>query len=180
MSIMKRNYRIRRQCEGDIERNFTCGDSDLDDFFKNDSLHYSVQKLATSYVVEGEDALLAYFSIANDSISIEDFYKSSSFNRFRKRFANAKRLKGYPAVKLCRLAVIEFAKGQGIGTEIVNFLKGTFYKKQRSACRFLLVDAYRESVDFYLKNGFTPIDDMPDLQKHTIPMYFDLADMDIH
>ena len=150
MSIMKRNYRIRRQCEGDIERNFTCGDSDLDDFFKNDSLHYSVQKLATSYVVEGEDALLAYFSIANDSISIEDFYKSSSFNRFRKRFANAKRL------------------------------KGTFYKKQRSACRFLLVDAYRESVDFYLKNGFTPIDDMPDLQKHTIPMYFDLADMDIH
>ena len=54
------------------------------------------------------------------------------------------------------------------------------YKKQRSACRFLLVDAYRESVDFYLKNGFTPIDDMPDLQKHTIPMYFDLADMDIH
>ena len=129
---MKRNYRIRRQCEGDLDRNFTCGDSDLDDFFKNDSLHYSIQKLATSYVVECDDELLAYFSIANDSISVEDFYKSATFNRFRKRFPNAKRLKCYPAIKLCRLAVIDFAKGHGIGTEIVYFLKGTFYKKQKS------------------------------------------------
>ena len=180
MSIMKRNYRIRRQCEEDVDRPFTCGDSDLDDFFKNDSLHYYTQKLATSYVVEAEDAVLAYFSIANDRSSIEDFYKSAALNRFRKRFVNTKRIKGYPAVKLCRLAVTDFAKGQGIGTEIVNFLKGTFYKKQRSACRFLLVDSYKDSVKFYLKNSFAPINDIPDLQKHTIPMYFDLAELDIH
>ena len=70
MCIMKRNYRIRRQCEGDIGRNFTCGDSDLDDFFKNDSLHYSVQKLATSYVVEGEDIVFPLKIFINHHLSI--------------------------------------------------------------------------------------------------------------
>lgn len=177
---MEKSYLIRRQCYEDAVRPFTCGDSDLDDFFRNDTLHYSQQKLATSYVVEDNTEVLAYFAIANDRISVEDFQQSSSFNRFRKRFVNSKRLRGYPAVKLCRLAVNDRFKRNGFGTEIIDLLKGTFYKIQRSACRFLIVDAYQKSLKFYLKNGFRPLNDAVDLNRYTVPMYFDLADMDQH
>lgn len=55
--------------------------------------------LAVSYVFEnsedaGHDNIAAYFSLANDRISITDFPDKTSFNRFRKkRFVNEKRLK---------------------------------------------------------------------------------------
>ena len=176
---MEKKYLIRRQRYNDVSRPFTCGDEDLDDFFKNDSFYYSNQKLASSYVMEEGNDLLAYFSIANDRISIEDFDRSSTFNKFRRRFVNSKRIRGYPAVKICRLAVNDYLRMNGIGTEIINFLKATFHRKQRSACRFLIVDAYRSSVDFYRKNGFIPINDIINSRKCTVPMYFDLADLDI-
>lgn len=67
---MENEYIIRRQRYDDVGRSFTCGDVDLDDFFKNDSLHYTSQKLASTYVVEDTDGLLAYFSLANDRISV--------------------------------------------------------------------------------------------------------------
>jgi hypothetical protein len=50
--------------------------------------------------------VIAYFSLANDKITITDFPDKNAFNRFRrKRFVNQKRLKSYPAVKICRFAV---------------------------------------------------------------------------
>lgn len=171
--------RIRRQKDEDARKPFSCGDNDLDEFFRKDSLNYMGEKLSTSYVLEDENGLLAYFSIANDKVSVDNFNDSTSYNRFRRRFDNSKRLKGYPAVKLCRLGVSDLMKGSGIGTDIVGFLKAAFYKNQRSACRFLIVDAYSKSQDFYLKNGFTPFNDVENIDRHTIPMYFDLADLDI-
>ena len=173
------NWRIRRQREEDTHKTFSCGDSDLDEFFRKDAMNYMGEKLSTSYILEDTDGLVAYFSIANDRVSIDDFTDHTAYNRFRKRFINAKRLKGYPAVKLCRLGVSNLSKGAGIGTDIINFLKATFYKNQRSACRFLIVDAYRQSADFYLKNGFVPFSNVDDYQRQTIAMYFDLRDLDI-
>jgi predicted GNAT family N-acyltransferase len=169
---------IRRQLEEDNLKPFTCGDMDLDEFFKQDAIHYMEQKIATSYVIEDDTGLLAYFSIANDRISIDDFNQKTGYNRFRRRFANVKRLRGYPAIKLCRLAVNNAMKGRGIGTSILNFLKATYHKHQRSACRFLVVDAYGAAADFYIKNGFIPVNEDQDSARQTIPMYFDLADLD--
>lgn len=171
--------RIRLQVPQDVERPFSCGDLDLDDFLRNDSLSYSRQRLAVNYVMECSFGLLAYFSLANDRISIEDFHSKTGFNRFRKRFVNSKRICGYPAVKLCRLAVNGFAKGNDIGTDIVRFLKASLYRNSKSACRFLTVDAYKGAVGFYLKNGFHFIQEEMSQDSQTVPMYFDLADLDV-
>ena len=171
--------RIRRQREDDTLKSFSCGDPDLDDFFRNDAMNYMGEKLSTSYVLEDDNGLLAYFSIANDRISVDNFMNSTSYNRFRRRFVNTKRLKGYPAVKLCRLGVSNLMKGNRLGSKIIQFLKATFYKQQRSACRFLIVDAYRQSLDFYIKNGFIPFNKTDYSLRQTIPMYFDLSDLDI-
>jgi len=45
-----------------------------------------------------------------------------------------------------------------------------------SACRFLTVDAYRNAVPFYEKNGFKKMLSDIEIQEdaHTIPMYLDL------
>ena len=171
--------RIRPQREEDTRKPFCCGDADLDEFFRKDALGYMKERLSTSYILEDGDGVLAYFSIANDRISIDSFNNNTAYNRFRRRFVNTKRLKGYPAVKLCRLGVNNLAKGAGLGTGIIQFLKATFYKHQRSACRFLIVDAYRQSIDFYLRNGFIPCKDVDNIQGQTVSMYFDLADLDI-
>ena len=139
-------------------------------------------RLKPSYSIEkfscGDADFLAYCSLANDKVAITDFKDKAEFNRFRKKrgFPNEKRLKSYPAVKLCRLGVASDAKGQQIGTTFLNIVKSMFVIENRTGCRFLTVDAYLNAVPFYEKNGFrfmTQDDDDP----HTRLMYFDLLDI---
>ena len=69
-------------------------DDDLDEFIRNDAFDYLNERLAISYVVGIRNEIVAYFSIANDRLSYDDFENSTSFNRFRKRhFVNSKRIK---------------------------------------------------------------------------------------
>lgn len=85
--------------------------------------------LAVSYVLENKmgQQTVAYFSLANDRISLSDFENKTEFNRFRKhRFVNEKRLKSYPAAKICRLGVDLSVKGQSIGSFLLNFIKSYF------------------------------------------------------
>ena len=81
------NYSFIRLEPSNVVKNFSCGNADLDDSCPG--------------------KVLAYCSLANDKVSITDFRDKTEFNRFRKKrgFPNEKRLKSYPAVKLCRLGV---------------------------------------------------------------------------
>ena len=119
----------------------------------------------------------AFFSLANDRVSLSDFENKTEFNRFRKnRFPNEKRLKSYPAAKLCRLGVDESMKGQSLGTLLLRFIKSYFVVDNKTGCRFLTVDAYADAVPFYLKNGFVPLNE-DDKDDDTRLLYFDLNDV---
>jgi GNAT superfamily N-acetyltransferase len=160
---------------------FSCGDADLDDFILHRASAFQKYLLSVSYAcvdVSSSGKVLAYCSLANDKVAITDFKDRAEFNRFRKKrgFPNEKRLKSYPAVKLCRLGVEESAKGQQIGTTVLDYIKSMFVIENKTGCRFLTVDAYLNAVPFYEKNGFrfmTQNDDDP----HTRLMYFDLLDI---
>lgn len=172
-------YSIRKLQNGEDIHLFDCGDEDLNDFILNEARLYCKELLAVSYVLEREDVHLvhAYFSMANDRISLADFESKTEFNRFRKvKFVNEKRLKSYPAVKLCRLAVDKTLKGQSIGTYLLNFIKSFFVVNNKTGCRFLTVDAYKATVPFYEKNGFVPLND-DDIDAPTRLLYFDLKDI---
>ncbi|WP_173340944.1 GNAT family N-acetyltransferase [uncultured Fibrobacter sp.] len=163
-----------------IVKKFSCGDDDLDDFILRRASAFQKHLLSVSYayVDDVSGRILAYCSLANDKVAITDFKDKAEFNRFRKKrgFPNEKRLKSYPAVKLCRLGVDMTAKGQRIGTTILNYIKSMFVIENKTGCRFLTVDAYLNAVPFYEKNGFrfmTQDDDDP----HTRLMYFDLLDI---
>ncbi|MCC8039369.1 MAG: GNAT family N-acetyltransferase [Bacteroidales bacterium] len=155
---------------------FDCGDEDLNDFLLTEAQAYQHALLAVTYIVKEEDdsRLLGYYSLANDRVSLSDFENKTEFNRFRKhRFVNEKRLKSYPAVKLCRLAISSDCKGQHIGGRLIDYLKYSFFNNNKTGCRFITVDAYSEAFGFYIKNGFDFLNN-DDVEKSTRVMYYDL------
>lgn len=171
-------YRIKKLKNNDKIESFDCGDADLNDFILNQSLFFSSEKLAVSYALESVENkdVLAFFSLSNDKISIDDFDNKNQYNRFSRRFNNRKRLKSYPAVKIGRLGVSNTMKGKRIGSAILNYIKSYFVQDNKSGCRFLTVDAYSNAIPFYVKNGFVPLNDA-DINEMTRLLYFDLNDV---
>lgn len=166
-------WRIRHLEERDKIESFRCGDPDLDDFLLNDSKLYEENLLAVTYVLEISNRIMAYFSLANDSISIKDFNSNTEFNRFRKnKFINAKRMKSYPAVKICRFAVQESIKKIGIGSLLMDLIKVHYLENKKAGCRFITVDAYNSAIPFYERNGFLPL--LKSENKTTSLMFYDL------
>ena len=156
---------------------FDCGDSDLNDFILNRASSFQKHLLAVSYAcVDSSDGkVYAYCSLANDKVATSDFKDKREFNRFRKKrgFPNEKRLKSYPAVKLCRLGIDKKAKGQQIGSGMLDYIKSMFVLENKTGCRFLTVDAYLDAIPFYEKNGFHFMN-AEDNDPHTRLMYYDL------
>ena len=114
-----------------------------------------------------------------DKISITEFENNTEFNRFKRRFKNSKRLKSYPAVKICRLAVDENARKLHLGTKLLNFIKGYFAKDNKTGCRFITVDAYIKAIPFYLKNSFLELTQNDKDATHTRLLYYDLKMMSL-
>ena len=176
------SYIIRKLGTEEKVKSFDCGDADLNDFILNESNLYRKALLSVSYVFEAEndvnhEHIAAYFSLANDRVSITDFPNKTEFNRFRKhRFVNEKRLKSYPAAKICRLAVSQELKGQHIGEFLADSIKKFFLADNKTGCRFLTVDAYAAAIPFYLKQKFVPLT-VEDEGAETRLLYFDLNDI---
>ena len=172
-------YQIRRLSKDDHILSFDCGDDDLNDFILNESAHYCESRLAVTYAIDvkGSNNFVGFFSLANDRVSITDFENKTEFNRFRKRrFVNEKRLKSYPAVKICRLGIDLSAKGQSLGTFILDFIKSYFIIDNKTGCRFITVDAYNSAISFYIKNNFLPLSSESDTD-HTKLLFFDLEEI---
>lgn len=171
-------FQVRKLEQGEQIKSFDCGDADLNDFILRESSLYRTALLAVTYVLESKETgeTIAYFSLANDRVSLTDFASKAEFNRFRKhRFPNEKRIRSYPAAKLCRLAVSLNARELHIGTHLINFIKAYFLEDNKTGCRFVTVDAYLAAVPFYKKNGFVQLNDNDD-NEHTRLLYFDLSD----
>lgn len=174
------HYQIRRLSKGESVSSFNCGDEDLNDFILNESIQYCQARLAVTYVIEikNTNCVIGFFSLANDKVSISDFESKTEFNRFRKnRFINEKRLKSYPAAKICRLGIDVSVQGMSLGTFILDFIKSYFVIDNKTGCRFITVDAYIDAIPFYLKNKFLPLSEESDTE-HTKLLYFDLEEIE--
>lgn len=180
-SIDFANIEIRKLRETDAVENFDCGDKDLNDFILTEASDYRKALLAVSYIVvehKNPQNVLGFFSVANDKVSLGDFSDKTEFNRFRKKqgFPQPKRLKSYPAVKLCRLGIDLKYRKNHIGSFILDFLRGLFTHDNKSGCRFMTVDAYINAVPFYEKRGFKLLEPSGDTNPHTRLMFCDLND----
>ena len=130
-------------------KSFDCGDDDLNDFILNTAPLYKSAMLAETFVVE--------------------------FNRFRKKnFPNEKRLKAYPAVKICRFAVDVSARNLHLGSSLIQYIKWKVLTEIEIGCRYLTVDAYLDAIPFYIKNDFNILTQSDEQDQHTRLLFFDM------
>ena len=158
---------------------FDCDDSDLNEFYEKDSLNYLKQLFAVTYIFEEKNKAIAFYSVSNDKIAISDS-KNISKNRWKmkiqKNLPHPKRRYSFPAVKIGRLGVCKQKQGLGLGTEILDFIKASFTYKNKTGCRFIVVDAYNKEnvIEFYQKNGFDILPSKIEENDITVLMYYDL------
>lgn len=141
---------------------FSCGESDLDDFFHSEAILYAKERLGKTYcVIKSEEfsTIVGFFTVANDSIKTTYMEESNPKNRIQRNIPNEKRLRSYPAVLIGRLGVDKKYQGKEfqIGRQIIEYLKAWFYDDDnKTGCRFLVVDAYNSEnvLSFYERNDF--------------------------
>jgi hypothetical protein len=158
---------------------FDCGDEDLNDFLLTKSKDFNNELLACTYLLENEDRTIAFFSIFNDSVKVQEleFASRGALKRLLSEWLpHPKRyLKYFPAIKIGRLAVCNQTQLGGIGRAIVNYIIDlAISHNETCACKFISVDAYRASLGFYEKMQFSYFTES-DFEKDTRQMYLDLT-----
>lgn len=172
---MTDNIRVVRLTQDYQFKSFDCSNQDLNDFLLSDSKPYLKKLLSVTYILENDKDIVAYFSVSNDKISIPDSDKAT-WRKIKALFPHSKHRSDYPAVKIGRLAVNTKYANNGIGSDILNFVKQFFISNNRTGCSFITVDALREAIPFYLKNDFKYLDKASaSSNSDTCLMYYDLT-----
>ena len=170
---------------------FSCGNSDLDEFFMKDSTLNSEKLLGKTYCYllnEDPTVIVCAFTLSNDSVRVDQLPNSRK-KKINESIPYEKRLRRYPAVLIGRLGVnVEFI-GKGIGSELLLFIKRWFVQPDnKTGCRYLAVDSYNLplTLNYYEKNGFRFLFSTEeqeaenaclDLPLKTRYMYFDLIEV---
>ncbi len=171
---------------------FTCGNDDLDKFFLEDAFLQSDQLLCKNYcfIKEGtESDIVCMFTLSNDSIKN---VPNARKKKVEKDIPHTKHYNSYPAVMIGRLGVNIKYQDKHIGSEVIDFIKAWFVdQKNKTGCRFLLVDSYNNANNFKFyqdNNGFQFLfgseeqereyrNIKPENEIHTRLMYFDLIEL---
>ncbi|MCM1484333.1 MAG: GNAT family N-acetyltransferase [Muribaculaceae bacterium] len=145
-------------------KSFSCGDSDLDDFFLNDALAYERDLMGKTYCwVLKEDVahVVGFVTLANAGIQTTHMQNNPK-RHLHKSIAYNKQGRTYPAVLIGRIAVAKEFQGKGhrIGSQIMDFVKDWFVADDnKTGCRYVLVDAMNteHTLSYYERNGFKPL-----------------------
>lgn len=138
---------------------FSCGDSDLDEFFTRDCFAYAKELLGKTYCYKLDkdtQKIVCAFTLANAGVRVSDLPNARK-KKVESNIPHIKTLKDYPAVLLARLGVSKEFRSLGIGSEVIEFVKLWFLDPlNKTGCRFLIVDAYnsKATIAFYEKNDF--------------------------
>ena len=199
-------YDVLRECNAhmvsldrdSVIKPFTCENEARKSYGKH-ALDTFIQKYAKSLVqfrrcrinvIENSDEIIAYYSLAHDSLSIEvnndDFFRElkekickidSSFDIDN----YCKTEKTFPAVKIEHLAVNVKYQDQGIGSNLIFAIIGDIISNTNwYGCQYLTVDVLNNSDTnkFYINNGFQYVtlkDHASDCRRMYLPLfdYFD-------
>jgi hypothetical protein len=103
---------------------FDCGNLDLNDFFCTDALQYQRQLLGQTYFFRLKDTkeVVVAYTLSFDSIKTYDLPNSRK-QKVRKFIPHAKQMRSYPAILIGRLGVVSKFAGQGIGSQVLDFIK---------------------------------------------------------
>lgn len=161
------DFKLSELCEhvrlpqGQLLEDFTCGDTDIDDFFRKESLLYEKELLSQSYCFfdNRKNCIICAFSLSNDSIKTPLLTKSAR-NKLQRNIPNEKRTRTYPTVLFGQLGVNANYRNMSIGSQTIEYLKTRLtHSSNKTDCRFILVDSLNnpQTINFYERNGFIPL-----------------------
>ncbi|MBO7053817.1 MAG: GNAT family N-acetyltransferase [Bacteroidales bacterium] len=166
-----------------ILNDFYCGVKEFDEFIHSGEFEENViLKLSVPYSVKENGELVAFFSLACDSLLLEDDYKEDfsdekailddSFGEHVKKFMSKQY---YPALDISYLCVKKDLRQKHYGKAIIErILDFAVDASEKIGLLFLVVDAFHDSVNqystvnFYAKCGFVKCSE---LKGNTIRMY---------
>ncbi len=159
---------------------FVSEDEDLNNFLMEDAKNYSADLMAVTYLFidRQKQQTVAYFSLLNDKVAYDPQQKGF-WNRINRHIPNNKRRRSYPSAKIGRLAVAKEYANEGIGSQIIEYVKYFMVTEPKLGCRFITVDAYSDATKFYEKNKFKYFTMLDTLDKTRL-MYFDLKPFKDH
>lgn len=150
---------------------FDCGNKDLNDFLTTAEVaNYEREKFGKTYLVYWQEsgALVAYFTIANESLRVDYFKGVKSFSLLGEIRADQ-----VPGVLIGRLAVDQQYKRRRIGSHILRYIAGLTLESS-AAARVLFLEAYPESIPFYESFDFKILEHQKLRNRHNRLMWFDL------
>jgi GNAT superfamily N-acetyltransferase len=157
MISLREHCSLHRLSEANPITHFICDNTDLNDFFKNDAINYQKELLGETFFFRDNESndIICAFTISNDSIRTDDLPNSRK-KKVTQFIPHAKGMKSYPATLIGRLGVAKKFEGQGIGKQLMSFIKSLCLIEDGNRCRFLLVDAYNNenAISYYSKNEF--------------------------
>jgi hypothetical protein len=174
-SIEKDGWILTKPQQFDSFQYFDCIDSDLNEYFQKDIALHRLELLSEVYILKEatmeSELPVALVDLCNDSIRREKVKDIEDL----KIFCSDKHYPSYPAVKITRFGVHHEFQNNNIGSFVLNMLKDFFVTDNRTACRFITVDAYNNDkvLCFYAKNDFQFFSNK-DVNKETRSMFFDL------
>lgn len=114
----------------------------LNNFVKNEAVQYNTDNLSRTNLIVKDGVCVAFYSLAMNAIKEPRIEVGVEY----------KTLKSYPALFLTRLAVDKNHQNKNIGKDILNSIIKQGYENKEIAARFLFLDAYPESISWYLHN----------------------------
>ena len=143
-SIPHQELQIRPLSKKDVLNGFNCGDgegeADLNGFLIDDAKLSQDDLITKTYLCFYNSNLVGFITLLNDTIGkdrVEDGIEEYEYGK-------------YPAIKIARLAVQKEYRDRDIGTSLLNWALGKVYDVSKHVgCRYITVNAKRESIEFY-------------------------------
>ncbi|RZU99162.1 GNAT family N-acetyltransferase [Spiribacter vilamensis] len=148
---------IRQINSDDNTKSLSLGDPEftpLKAFLKNEAADFHRRNVAKSYVaVDESHRVRGYITLICSQVQIAQAHHRPEGNKGPIAY------KSLPSIKVARLATDKRYQGSGLGRSLLDLALAIALGDIMPAvgCRFLVVDAKKPSVGFYLKYGFTPI-----------------------
>ncbi|MDI7165916.1 GNAT family N-acetyltransferase [Leptospira santarosai] len=161
-------YYLKSILETELDH-FTC-DPDLEKYFKEHAKDNEEELIAKTYFLHKKQIMepLVGFSLSNNVLQAS--------NEISMSIVSTAHHKVYPAVLIGRLATHSKHLQNGYGRMALDLIKTWFIAKNKTGCRFIVVDSRKDSLDFYKKNQFILYDEETIPNQKYFYLYFDLKD----
>ena len=157
IEYIKENYYYEILNEKHDLSNFECYSNDLTNFLKNDALKQQDMNLNLTQLVICDNEIVGFFSLLTDTLKLKTL-ENNNLKKEIKLELDISENNEIPAIKIGRLAIDKKYSKKGLGSHILrNILLSILnLSKTKVGLRFVTVDAYATSLNFYVKkNNFS-------------------------